>query len=98
MSSPHFGEFRSIVIEHINYIDSTQPESYSTEWFLLKYLQRIVKSIESDAGPGKVESCVRGLVRFYIDNIGTKSELGERCRTIHTEYRRTLRQAQEQKT
>jgi len=96
MKNVYFGEFRAVVIEHIRHIDTTRPEPYSVEWFLLRYLRRIVKSTEPEPDPARVESSVRGLIRFYADNIDRASDAGERCRAVHTAYRRTLRQAQEQ--
>lgn len=91
MRAVYFGDFRVYVIEHIKLIEQFEHESYSTEWFLLKYLKRLVKATEGQTSPGRVEACVRGLMRFYIDNIDEQSQLADQCIKIYDEYRKTLR-------
>jgi hypothetical protein len=90
MAEIYFGDFRVVVINHIKEIDATGPESHSPEWFLLRYLRRIVKNTEPPSLPGRVESSVRALIRFYLDNIDEKSELGDRCLRIYEDYRKTV--------
>ena len=90
----YFGDFRALVIRHIKQIDSTNPEKDSIEWFLLRYLRRIVKVTEPPAQPGRVEGAIRALVRFYLDNIDQKSDLGNTCATIYEHYRKVLRDNQ----
>ena len=94
MREIYFGDFRSYVIQHIRHIDTIDYEIDSIEWFLLKYLRRVVASTESESGPGRVEGCMRSLVRFYVDNIDERSELGDQCMKIYDEYRKTLRHSQ----
>lgn len=94
MRDIYFGEFREIVIEHIRSIESGRPEYQSTEWFLLRYLTRIEKNANPPASPGRVENSMRALIRFYVDQVDEHSELGEICRKINAEYRRTLRNEQ----
>jgi hypothetical protein len=96
MADIYFGDFRVVVINHIKDIDTTNPGSHSIEWFLLKYLKRIVKNTEQPTSPGKVEGSVRALVRFYLDNIEEKSDLGNRCIHVYEEYRKTVKHYQEQ--
>ena len=67
-------------------------ESDSIEWFLLKYLRRIVNATEGDNAPGRVE----GAIRFYIDNLDEQSELVDHCIKIYEAYRKTLRYGQTQ--
>ena len=43
MAEIYFGDFRVVVNRHIKEIEADNPESHSIEWFLLKYLRRIVK-------------------------------------------------------
>ncbi len=66
----------------------------SLEWFLLKYLRRVVKNTEIEDAPGRVEGSMRSLVRFYVDNIDQRSEMGDQCIKIYEEYRKTLRNSQ----
>lgn len=90
----YFGDFRTYVIGCIKQIESLDYEVDSLEWFLLKYLKRIVASTETEDSAGRVEGSVRSLVRFYIDNIDERSELGDQCLKIYDQYRKTLRQSQ----
>lgn len=95
MKEIYFGNFRVVIIEHIKEIEETVPEAHSTEWFLLKYFKRIVKTIDDPASPGKVDGTIRSLVRFYVDNIDENSELGDRCTRIYAAYKKALREQQE---
>jgi len=91
MSKIYFGEFRLILIQHIREVDAENPAYQSTEWFLLRYLRRVVKATEPPASISRLENSIRALVRFYVDMIEEQSELGERCRRINEEYRKALR-------
>lgn len=95
MPEIYFGHFRTLVIEHIGEIESGEPAPHSTEWFLLKYLRRIVKNIDEPASPGKIDGTIRSLVRFYVDNIEENTELGDHCTRIYNEYKKALREHQE---
>ncbi len=90
----YFGDFRSFVIAHIKRIEEEQIAAYSTKWFLLKYLRRIVKTSEDAANPGRVAGSLRALMRFYVDNIDEHSALGDQCLKIYNEYRKTIRENQ----
>jgi len=96
MREVYFGEFRLIVIEHIREIETLNPQSHTTEWFLLKYLKRIAHNANPPATRGRMENCMRGLIRYYVDNIEEKSLLGERCRSIHAAYVHALRIARDE--
>lgn len=96
MREIYFGEFRLVLIQHIREIEAVNPPYQSTEWFLLRYLKRIEKTVEPPASPGRVDNSIRALIRFYVDMIDEQSQLGERCRIINEEYRKTLRMRQEQ--
>ena len=91
MREIYFGDFRLIVIEHIREIEVLDPQSHTMEWFLLKYLRRIAQNANPPTSRGRMENCMRGLIRFYVDNIEENSPLGERCRFIHEAYVQTLR-------
>ena len=87
-----FDGLRHTAIGCIKDIDATNPPPQSIEWFLVRYLQRIVKKTEPPARPAQIEGSVRSLIRFYVDNIDSRSELGRACVRIHEEYRRALRE------
>jgi len=92
----YFEDFRLTVVRHTREIESSAPASHSTEWFLLKYLRRIIKAAEAEpVSPVQVEGTMRSLIRFYVDNIEESSDMGERCIAIYEQYRKTLRENQE---
>jgi len=97
MKKIYFGDFRLYVIGHIKEIEKVEIESYTTEWFLIRYLNKITKIADGNVEHGQVEGPIRSLIRFYIDNIDDESELGDRCKKIHLEYRKLLRKKQSSK-
>ncbi len=97
MTEIYFDEFRLIVIEHIRAIEEGEPQIYSMEWFLLKYLRRIERNARTPTTHGAMENSMRALIRFYVDMIDEYSPLGERCRYIYEQYRRVLRESQARK-
>tara|TARA_B100000809_G_C14895590_1_gene444307 strand:+ start:183 stop:473 length:291 start_codon:yes stop_codon:yes gene_type:complete len=94
MRNIYFGDFRSYVVQHMKQIETIDYEADSLEWFLLKYLRRVVKTTELDNASGSVEGSMRSLVRFYVDNIDERTDLGDKCMKIYNEYRKTLRYSQ----
>ena len=96
MREIYFDELRHMVNGYIREIDGCSPQNGSIEWFLLKYLQRIVKATQSPTRPGRVEGAINALVRFYVDNFDEKSEPGRICIKIYAQYRKTLRDSQTQ--
>jgi hypothetical protein len=97
MRKIYFGDFRLYVLGHIKEIQKAEIESYTTEWFLIRYLKKITKITEGNIEYTRVEGPMRSLVRFYVDNIEEKSELGDRCKKIYNEYRGLLRKKQSSK-
>jgi hypothetical protein len=97
MSEIHFDSLRSKVVEYINEIKANDPESYSIEWFLLKYLKRIENNSQPPSAPWQVEGSIRSLVRFYIDNVDENSAMGDICTRVYNEYRRVLKEHQEKR-
>lgn len=97
MRKIYFGDFQLYIKEHIKEIQKDEIEAYTIEWFLVRYLKRISKVTEGKKEYTFVEGPVRSLIRFYVDNIDEQSELGERCRKIHHEYRKLLREKQSSK-
>lgn len=92
----YFEDFRLAVIRHIREIEADNPAYQSSSWYLLRYLRRIEKTAQAPVSPGRVENSIRALVRFYVDRIEEQSRLGERCRSINEEYRKTLRARRQQ--
>ncbi len=97
MRKIYFGDFRVYVLGHIKEIEKVEIESYTTEWFLIRYLKKITRLTEGTAESSHIEGPIRSLIRFYVDNIEEKSDLGERCKKIHNEYRTLLRKKQSSK-
>jgi len=98
MREIYFGDFRAFVLGHIKEIQKEEFESYTTEWFLIRYLKKITKiTEESYIDNIRVEGTIRALIRFYVDNVDDKSELGDRCQKIYNEYRAVLRKKQSSK-
>ena len=93
MRETYFGEFRLVIIQHIKEIEALNPESHTNEWFLLKYLKRVATNANPPTTPERMENCMRGLVRFYVDNIEENSPPGERCRIIYAAYTKTLQES-----
>ena len=92
---PYFADFRLHVLEHIRLIEGQEYESHSTEWFLLRYLKRIEKCANPPSRRGDMENAIRALIRFYVDNLEERSDLGTRCQTIYNEYRKCIRYQQQ---
>ncbi len=97
MRKIYFGDFRIYVLGQIKEMQKVEIEAYTTEWFLIRYLNKITKITEGSLEYTRVEGPMRSLIRFYVDNIEEKSELGERCIKIHNEYRNLLRKKQSSK-
>ena len=98
MKKIYFGDFHEYVVEQIRDIEQAEIESYTTEWFLIRYLKKITKvTIAGNLENSRVEGVMRSLIRFYVDNIEERSELGERCIKIHNKYRATILQQQSSK-
>ncbi|MCG8325917.1 MAG: hypothetical protein MI673_10405 [Thiotrichales bacterium] len=95
MAEVYFGEFRLHVIEHRKALEDMVQETHTIAWFLLRYLKRIEKQANEPGGRYRMEGLMRGLIRFYVDNIDEHSELGERCQDIYAEYRKALKEQQE---
>jgi len=97
MRKIYFGDFRLYVLGHIKEIQKVEIDAYTTEWFLLRYFKKITKLTEGSSEYTQVEGSIRSLIRFYVDNIDENSELGDRCKKIHQEYRKLLRNKQSSK-
>lgn len=98
MKKIYFGDFHQFVLEHIKAIEKTDVESYTTEWFLLRYLKKITKiTVAGNLEYSSLEGPMRSLIRFYIDNIDEHSDLGDRCLKIHDQYRTVIRKNQSSK-
>ena len=98
MAGIYFGEFRQFVVEHRKAVEIMVEETHTTQWFLLRYLKRIEKQANEPDCNIRMEGLMRGLIRFYVDNIDEQSDLGDRCQKIYEEYRRTLKTHQDDGT
>lgn len=98
MKKIYFGDFHLFVVQQIKDIEKTDIESYTTEWFLIRYLKKITKlTIAGNLENSRIEGVMRALIRFYVDNVDERSELGERCIKIHNKYRATILKQQTSK-
>lgn len=91
MLDTNFDELRRLLVQQSRELTAMDPDFQSTEWYVLKYLRRIERSLESGCGPERMENSMRGLVRFYVDRVETSSGLGQRCLAIYEVYRRSRR-------
>ena len=93
----YYGDFRVVVVEHIRRITATEPESYTTAWFLLRYLRRIERYTVEPGYEHQVQSGLRSLLRFYVDQVEELSDLGNVCNQVFEAHRRSLRAPERQK-
>jgi hypothetical protein len=96
MGNIYFEDFRLLVYRHAREIEKGGPEAHTMEWFLARYLRRIIKAAEEPASPNRIEGTLRSLIRFYVDNLDENSDLGRRCTDIYEAYRKTIRESREQ--
>jgi hypothetical protein len=87
VTAADYGDLRRIVITHIRLIEAGNPEPQSIEWFLLRYLRRIVAGCEASASPHALENSMRALLSFYAGRIEQRSELAEYCIRIIEAHR-----------
>jgi len=98
MKKIYVGDFHLYVVEHIKDLEHPDLESYTTEWFLIRYLKKITKlTIAGNLEYSRIEGPMRSLIRFYVDNIDEQSELGERCIKIHNKFRAVILKQQSSK-
>ena len=98
MKKIYFGHFHEYLVEQIKDIERTEIEPHTIEWFLVRYLKKIAKvTVVGNLENTRVEGLMRALIRFYVDNIDERSDLGERCIKIHNKYRATILQQQTSK-
>lgn len=86
----HFDEFRLVLVEQIRTLNSSDPQAYTTPWFLLKYFKRIHKKVTVSTSPREVENTIRALIRFYVDSIDKDSKLDEAVKAVLRSHRRSL--------
>jgi hypothetical protein len=87
----HFDEFRLVVVRQIKELKALGPGAQTTEWYLLRYMQRIHAKVVVSNSPRDVENTIRALIRFYLDAVDEGSELEERCKEVLKFHRRSLR-------
>jgi|TARA_R110002096_G_scaffold22675_27_gene72805 methyl coenzyme M reductase alpha subunit len=87
----HFDEFRVLLVRHIRELDARDPDSQSTEWYLLKYLRRVHRKTVVSTSPREVENTIRALIRFYLDGVDAGTPLEQRVKDVLAAHRRSLR-------
>lgn len=91
MEKIFFGDFREHVDKHLEEIKKSEVESYSIEWFFMRYLRRILKITEDHTiDSADIKHVMRALVSFYVHNIEEDSKLAERFHKIYQKYQKTL--------
>lgn len=86
-----FVEFRELLRHHVRELESRYPERYSLEWFFLRYLQRVNKRAQAGHSPRACSGAMRGLTRFYVDQVEADSELAARFDAVLECHRYALR-------
>jgi hypothetical protein len=89
--SSAFVEFRELLQRHVKQLQKPYPERYSTEWFFLRYVRRLDFDAQSDEAPQACNSAMRGLTRFYVDQVAEHSELAVAFEEILECHRYALR-------
>ena len=84
-------EFRAVLARHIRELERTQPERHGVGWFFLRYLRRVAKFAEECPSARATEPAMRGLVRFYSDQVDPQSELATRFDEVLAAQRHALR-------
>ena len=92
---PYFADFRLFVLQQIKDIEHLQYESYSIEYFLIRYLKRVASCANPPSRQTEMDNAIRALTRFYVDNLEERSDLGERYQKIYSEYRKSLLRQQQ---
>ena len=95
MRNIYFGDSRLLIQHHIKNIENTGPNPYSIVWFLLRDLRKIAGITIESAALGRADICIKAMIRFYLDNINDKLELGDRCIIIYDEYCKIIRSKQD---
>lgn len=86
-----FIEFRELVTRHVREVEQRQPEELSTEWFFLRYLRRLRNRAMGYDSPRDCMALMRGMTRYYVDEVEADSELARRFEEILECHRFALR-------
>lgn len=84
-------EFRELLATHIHDIERAYPERYSTEWFFLRYVKRVNRCAHGGDTPAACNGAMRGLTRFFVDQIEPDSDLAPRFDALLECHRYALR-------
>ena len=84
-------EFRATLARHIRDLERAQPERYGVDWFFLRYLRRLAQQTEDSLSARTTEGAMRGLVRFYSEQVNPQSELSARFDEVLAAQRQALR-------
>ena len=86
-----FLEFIELLARHLKELEQAYPERYSTDWPFVRYLRRVAKRAMASTSPREVSGAMRGFLRFYVDSIDARSDLGARYVEVLEAHRRALR-------
>lgn len=84
-------EFRELLATHIDDIERAYPERYSTEWFFLRYVKRVNRFALDGETPDACNGAMRGLTRFFVDQVDADSDLTVRFEVLLECHRYALR-------
>lgn len=84
-------EFRETLARHIKQLRQSDPERYSTEWFFLRYLQRLERRAQAVDTARELMGPMRGLTRYYVDRVDVDSPLAPRYDEVLAAHRHALR-------
>ena len=78
--------FQSLLKQIYDTSRETPPDRYSTYWFFLRYVRRLLKTIESLNEPKQLDPTIRGITRFYVDLDNPSTLISEQFESIRAAY------------
>ena len=90
----YYENFRSLLKQMLDDATKNPPERYSTRWFFLRYVRRLLQLSKKTVLPKDLDSTVRGITRFYIDLEQPSYSITESFESIRREYSALKRIAQ----
>lgn len=84
-------EFRETLARHIKDLERNYPERYGTEWFFLRYLQRLQRRAQAVTTAREMSEAMRGLTRYYVDRVDADTPLAARYDEVLYAHRHALR-------
>lgn len=81
-----YKNFESLLGEINDRSREEPPDRYSTYWFFLRYVHRLLKIAKKSSRPADLDSAIRGVTRFYIDVKNPSPLLTDQFDSIRHEY------------